>query len=179
MAVKCCKQCNADLPLACFGKDRREKDGLNRQCRECRNTAQKQWNSHNKDKVKASKQRSYRKNWADYKRRRDEWNEKNPTRQKEMHETWRTEHRDQWRTIQKAARRRLIERDPERAKARAAAMHAVGNELRMGRLQRQLCSMCGAKPSHAHHHLGYAPEHWLDITWLCASCHKTAHAQIN
>jgi hypothetical protein len=24
---------------------------------------------------------------------------------------------------------------------------------------------------HAHHHKGYAHEHWLDVQWLCRSCH--------
>ena len=24
----------------------------------------------------------------------------------------------------------------------------------------------------AHHFLGYEPEHWLDIRWLCRKCHR-------
>lgn len=26
----------------------------------------------------------------------------------------------------------------------------------------------------AHHHKGYHPEHWLDVEWLCPSCHTAA-----
>ena len=38
------------------------------------------------------------------------------------------------------------------------------------------CSRCQkqCKPQ-AHHHNGYAKEHWLDIVWLCGSCHRRAH----
>ena len=38
------------------------------------------------------------------------------------------------------------------------------------------CERCGAvKRLHAHHHLGYAREHWLDVRWLCSPCHRTVH----
>lgn len=26
----------------------------------------------------------------------------------------------------------------------------------------------------AHHHRGYSPEHWLDVEWLCPTCHGKA-----
>ena len=27
----------------------------------------------------------------------------------------------------------------------------------------------------AHHFSGYTPDHWLNVQWLCVSCHKKAH----
>jgi hypothetical protein len=38
------------------------------------------------------------------------------------------------------------------------------------------CQNCGkdCKP-HAHHYMGYAPEHRLDVLWLCTSCHEIDH----
>jgi hypothetical protein len=54
---------------------------------------------------------------------------------------------------------------------------AVARAVREGRMSKpKECSRCGAD-SHiqAHHHKGYAPEHLLDVMWLCASCHRKEH----
>jgi hypothetical protein len=64
-------------------------------------------------------------------------------------------------------------RHPERYAAREAVYRA----LRKGVLKRaEGCLRCcqGVKVQ-AHHHRGYAPEHWLDVVWLCRSCHLTMH----
>jgi hypothetical protein len=63
---------------------------------------------------------------------------------------------------------------PEKGKAR----HAVRNAIRAGRLTRGLCEHTGADCSgriEGHHHLGYAPEHWLDVRFLCRHHHAEAH----
>lgn len=59
-----------------------------------------------------------------------------------------------------------------------AAWMAVQVAIRSGAMVRATeCQECG-RTLHlvAHHHLGYAPEHWLDVLWLCRRCHKAAHA---
>lgn len=41
---------------------------------------------------------------------------------------------------------------------------------------------CGLSPAtvngrnrvEAHHHKGYDEDHWLDVVWLCRSCHVLA-----
>jgi hypothetical protein len=39
------------------------------------------------------------------------------------------------------------------------------------------CQNCGStRAIHGHHHLGYAKENRLKVQWLCALCHKAAHA---
>jgi hypothetical protein len=57
------------------------------------------------------------------------------------------------------------------------AWAAVAAALRSGALVRpDGCQGCGrAMHLVAHHHLGYAREHWLDVQWLCRRCHKIAH----
>jgi hypothetical protein len=63
-----------------------------------------------------------------------------------------------------------------------AAHRAVERALAAGRLVRpEECECCGAPGDdpvvgaiEAHHHLGYAPEHHLDVQWLCRLCHDTA-----
>jgi hypothetical protein len=52
---------------------------------------------------------------------------------------------------------------------------AVYNAVRAGRLTKQPCAVCGAVRVQAHHHLGYEPDHWLDVQWLCARDHRRAH----
>jgi hypothetical protein len=57
------------------------------------------------------------------------------------------------------------------------AWQAVASALRDGQMVRpDHCDGC-ERTVHlvAHHHLGYAPEHRLDVQWLCRKCHKAAH----
>jgi hypothetical protein len=61
--------------------------------------------------------------------------------------------------------------NPSKAKAR----DKVGYALRSGKLRRGPCCRCGTVPAQAHHHLGYDPEHWLDVIWLCRECHVREH----
>jgi hypothetical protein len=62
-------------------------------------------------------------------------------------------------------------RHPEQARARKA----VRTELRAGRLTRGPCAVCGSPATQAHHYLGYAEAHRLDIVWLCRTHHSQAH----
>jgi hypothetical protein len=69
-------------------------------------------------------------------------------------------------------------RDPMIVTARSA----VNNAVQAGKLiVPKVCLSCGGtssapdrRPVEAHHYLGYAPEHWLDIIWLCHRCHSRA-----
>ena len=47
------------------------------------------------------------------------------------------------------------------------------------------CENCGNTPGYgkdgrrliqAHHHNGYTYEHYLDVIWLCISCHRKVHS---
>ena len=70
-------------------------------------------------------------------------------------------------------RRKARALHPERTKARAAMNWGV----RSGYLIRPtVCSVCQReRPIEGHHHLGYAPEHWFDVAWLCRPCHRGIH----
>jgi len=79
-----------------------------------------------------------------------------------------------WRRA-KAQRHRV--QNPGKAKARSVVSQAIES----GRLQRpNACEKCGAIGMvEAHHFLGYAEEHWLDVKWLCKSCHLREDGQIS
>lgn len=57
---------------------------------------------------------------------------------------------------------------------RRAAQIAVGNALRIGKLEKWPCMICGEK-AEAHHPDYDQP---LDVVWLCPAHHKQAHALI-
>lgn len=46
--TKKCRVCGRELPLTAFSKNRRERDGLNRRCRECDNAYQRAYKARNK-----------------------------------------------------------------------------------------------------------------------------------
>lgn len=76
-----------------------------------------------------------------------------------------------WKSRDKVAyRERFQARYPEKA----AAHKAVQDAVRAGRLTRQPCEVCGAPKAHAHHD-SYAPEHRLDVRWLCRPHHRAWH----
>ena len=82
----------------------------------------------------------------------------------------------------KGGRNRLAAAHHKKVKAERPeliqAWQAVASALRAGTMVRpERCDGCD-RTIHlvAHHHLGYAPEHWLDVQWLCRRCHKAAHA---
>ena len=72
-----------------------------------------------------------------------------------------------------AYRERVRITEPERRRARLA----VATLVRSGDIVKpSVCVGCGLpKPLDAHHHLGYAVEHWLSVQWLCRACHKALH----
>lgn len=61
-----------------------------------------------------------------------------------------------------------------------AASKAVERAVQSGRLIKPpICLECYApatlSPLVAHHYMGYAPENWLNVRWLCNACHGLAH----
>ncbi len=77
--------------------------------------------------------------------------------------------------VARAATKRMREKYPEKE----AARYAVKKEVRAGRwppASGQVCEICGeAQAQEYHHHLGYAPEHWLHAQAVCVECHTNLH----
>lgn len=86
---------------------------------------------------------------------------------------WFAEYRSQWRRANpdksREATYRSNRRHPEKAKARDAVKYA----LRVGKLVRQPCEVCGAHERiHAHHEDYSKP---LEVMWLCPTHHTEVH----
>ena len=74
--------------------------------------------------------------------------------------------------VAKAKRNKILwsARNPDGAKAHYAVAYAI----RMGRLKRLPCEVCGDSKSHGHHRDYSKP---LDVIFLCARCHfRMAHS---
>lgn len=100
--------------------------------------------------------------------------------------TWEKTHRKEMREIQdryyqtdkgRAARARVQRAYRKRNPEKVRAQHRLQEAVKHSRVTRPSeCEQCEAecKPQ-AHHHLGYEPEFWYDVRWLCAACHKAVH----
>ena len=74
------------------------------------------------------------------------------------------------------ATRRKTQHYREAHPERYAAHNALNNALRDGRIKRGRCAACGTSEDVHGHHEDYARP--LDVTWLCASCHRLYHAGV-
>lgn len=151
MNTKFCNKCELDVPIAGFYRERPDK--LMACCKECHKARVRHRRAERIDQCRA------------YDRMRH--------------------HRDRERRLEAirvyaatpagkaalaAARRRYIERNPEKR----AAHVALGNALRRGKVIRPAqCEGCGqAGRVHAHHDDYSRP---LDVRWLCVPCHERVH----
>ena len=59
------------------------------------------------------------------------------------------------------------------------AYQAIHRAVAVGALVRpNHCSSCGSTYRiQGHHANGYEPDHYLDVVWLCQSCHRQAHVK--
>jgi len=81
-----------------------------------------------------------------------------------------------WRATEAGRAADTQKRERQRLAGKERARTAVRVALGAGRLSRSGCIVCGSdRLVHAHHFLGYEPEHWLDVEWLCPVHHMAAH----
>lgn len=102
---------------------------------------------------------------------------------------------EEYRKIKQAASARYRKKPTSRAKLRESyarwrttnpnstkahkAHQAVRRALRKGSLVRpDRCSECFTVCKPHGHHESYAPEHWLDVIWLCVRCHRKRDATV-
>jgi hypothetical protein len=83
----------------------------------------------------------------------------------------------------KTARALTVKNGRARHPMRHRARDALNSAIRYGKLTKpSSCSSCGrselsGRQLHGHHHRGYDEAHWLDVVWLCRSCHDELHKQ--
>lgn len=157
-----CAKCKEVKPAEDFYRLHRNPNGLTYRCQSCSKEHSKRWRDnnvqHHREKVRR-------------------WQRGNPEKVREMHRRWRSQNQEKLREISRLKR--------FRRKEQGMANSAVNHALRDRRLLKpDACERCGSKDFHfhrleAHHHKGYAPEHRLDVIWLCsAPCHPIADEEL-
>ena len=70
-----------------------------------------------------------------------------------------------------------VDRNPMKRKAQ----HTLSNAVRDSKIIKpSSCEHCAASEKKIQgHHWSYAVEHWLDVIWLCTSCHGKEHKRLN
>ena len=177
--LKACPKCSRLKTFAEFYTVKGRRSGLSSWCKLCTSESAKaryrddpeghraaasRWKKENPGRIKAKTQEG-RVRWLEIARLR---RERNPEAEAERRRRYYLKQR----------------RDPS-AILRRRAKDAVRSALRSGSMVRQSCSSCGREPFEingvsqiqGHHPRGYSEEHALDVTWLCARCHRLAHGK--
>lgn len=147
--TKSCIKCGQTLPLGEFHKHPKMADGHLNKCKKCVSEYMKA------QRLLPAKQQSVR-----------EYESANAERIYLRKKEWREKNREYLAAL--AVARRL--EDP----SRRAAHIAVGNAVRLGKLHKGPCIVCGEKQVEAHH-CDYSQ--LLDVVWLCLSHHRQLHAE--
>ena len=90
---------------------------------------------------------------------------------------YRLKHPEEHRISHQTSNRNYYRNNIEEMRLRVNACTTVSNAIKRGLLVKPTnCSQCNeSKRIQAHHYLGYAKEHRLDIIWLCEMCHRKTH----
>lgn len=160
--MKTCARCNQIKNLGDFGPDKRKKDGREGACRICERIRKRKLAARPDQILKKQKRRK-----------------KYPEREAAYNKAYRLAHPEQERIRQNQYRHK----NPEKRRTWEAT-YKVGNleklraknkikqEVKMGRLIKLPCRICGIIKVEAHHPDYSKP---LEVVWLCKQHHEDAH----
>jgi len=165
MTGKTCHICKVTKRLTEFDRNRREPDGFNVRCKECRKLDSRKYYEKHKEAIK-QRMRTYYENGGKevYRKRRLSPEGKAYSlayKRSPKYKAYDTGYR------QKNSDKKI-------------AGWAVNRAVKKGRLPRistLFCVLCGS-PAEVYHHPRYEPEHRLDVVPLCAHCHSSGHNSV-
>ena len=146
--MKSCSTCHKILPFKSFRKDYAK-------CNACRYEYQKAYRQTEKGKLA---------------RKKEAVNARLSGKKKERQKRY--ELTDKSKIVAKRYEKKRC--NTVEGKARLAAKNAVRYALRVGKIVKQPCFICGEVMSQAHHS-SYAEDMKLNITWLCVAHHNEIH----
>jgi len=130
--MKVCSTCKQSKDESCFTKDKRMRDGLRSQCKECHNTTTRAWRAKNKDRIKATTRANYEKNRDKYlEKARKQWeNLDEDARQKraEYHKEYYQSRRDEYLEKQRDRRKNRSEEQKQADYLRAREYYDKNKE---------------------------------------------------
>lgn len=165
--MKICTRCCVEKPFSEFYKRPTRPSGYRSHCKKCCVEKSVAWREKNNVYVNKYQQDYRKKNGEAVREKARKYYAENKYRKAKLRDN--EKQREYYRKQAKLAKKR----HPEKNRAREAVAAAV----RSGSLFRPAsCSCCGenCKPE-AHHNNGYEKDNWLDVVWLCTSCHGEEH----
>ena len=168
---KRCTKCQRVLSAQHFTREIKNPDGLKRWCRDCNKAYLEDYRRKNHERLVQADRVYYASHRDERVRYRAEYYRAHRDGVRETNDRWAEQHPDLAREVRRQGAQRYRERHPDRIKAQDAVKIALCS----GKLQRQPCEVCGTAKTDAHHYRGYAPEHRLDVLWLCRRCHAAVH----
>ena len=181
--LKDCTMCEQVKPLSEFYKHPTALGGVNPRCKTCLSPIKREQHQKYEEQIiarGAACQEAHRKAARDATRR----HRQKPGARERDRECSRayndSEHGSKVRQEynQSQARKDALRRWTENNREKKQAIWHVWYARKKGILVKpDSCEKCGKQSDtiHAHHYLGYAPEHRLDVQWLCVECHEKAH----
>lgn len=146
--MKKCSGCGIEKSLDCFSKKVSSKNILQSKCKTCSLLYQAEYRSKNAERLLLQRKEKYEKIKSD------------PVRRSRYLESIKIN------TI------RSHQRHPGKQQARMAVDYAVRtNQL----IRPNFCSECGASCKPEAHHESYEKDQWLNVKWMCRSCHAANH----
>lgn len=161
--MKKCFKCGIEKELTEFYKHPRMPDGTVNKCKEC-----------NKKDVRDN--RFDKKEYYDhYDRNRPNFDERIKKQSERVKRLYDSD--EEFKQTILAQKQKWLDENQHKRKAQCA----VSNALRDGKLVRpSKCEHCGTSEKKIQgHHWSYLPEHWLDVMWLCTTCHGLEHRRLN
>lgn len=164
-ALKRCCHCKRTLGLGEFNKCRSNKDGLRKECKECRREEREK----NREKIAEQHKRYYLAHKEEHYRKSRARVMANFEATREYQRRYQQENREKVSEIQKKYRRR----NGDRTRARAG----LNNAIKRGEVERLTwCQLCGRNVPQKlveAHHADYSQP--LSVVWLCKSHHHQVH----
>jgi len=179
---KICTACGEPKADSEFSPDRRKKDGLQAQCKQCRCTKEKARHASDSDNINKKRRERRVLNpepLREYEKRK---RAANPEKFRERSREFYKKHKE--RRMSGTKKAYLADRENRLEKMRAydmadnrrrLARRAVSKAIKDGRLIKCPCEVCGDANTEAHHDDYDKP---LDVRWLCRSHHRLHHAAI-
>lgn len=158
-----CVRCEAEKPRSDYYDQPANRSGHQSYCKECSKVARKKNYSENIDY------------YQEYDRNRENRVERAQLQNIKDKERYALE--ESFRDVVKDKVGKHRDKYPDRSKARRKLTKAIETSKI---IKPTSCGHCGTSEKKIQgHHWSYLPEHWLDVIWLCTSCHGKEHKRLN
>lgn len=169
-----CVSCGCAKSIDDFVKSNRTKSGYTRRCKACHAEISKRSRDANQESRRNSVKKYYETHKEEHKRSVANWTKNNPEKVKAIVANYRVKNVEKIKEYRKQFGAALTRKSRNKFPVRYKARNKVNNSVAKGLIpsvKTLRCYDCGNHATDYHHHLGYEPQHWLDVIPLCRKCH--------